>query len=251
MPSPQLPTTYDSLAPFREWFGGGTPILMYHKLGPRPPAVRLKGLYLDARLFTRQLAELQAAGYTSLDLDEIGTPATAAAPRIGISFDDGYVNVLEHGLRPLAEHGFRAIQYIVAGAIGGSNDWDAALGEAPERLMDKAQIRAWLDAGHRIGSHTLSHARLTQLSPAAAREEIAASRKRLEDLFGIAVPHFCYPYGDWNPQVRDLVAEAGYHSACTTDFGLNTVQTPQFELRRIQARYKSWGLKSLRQRLFG
>jgi peptidoglycan/xylan/chitin deacetylase (PgdA/CDA1 family) len=247
--SPKLPVTYASLAPFRQWFGGGVPILTYHKLGPRPAGVRLKGLYVDAPLFDRQLAELRAAGFAGLDWDRLdGAPPAGGAGRVGISFDDGYVNVLEHGLTPLAQHGYRAIQYIVAGAIGGRNDWDIAQGEAPERLMDRAQIRAWLDAGHRIGSHTLSHARLTQLDPAAAREEIGASRRQLEDLFGVAVEHFCYPYGDWNARVRDLVVEAGYRSACTTDFGINTAQTPPFELRRIQARYRSRGLRAIRQR---
>lgn len=252
MPKANPPVYYDSLPPFREWFAGGVPILMYHKLGPRPPGVRLKGLYVDTRLFDRQLAELRAAGYSGLDLERLAGAEHPALPgQIGISFDDGYVNVLEHGLRPLAEHGFRAIQYVVAGAIGGGNDWDVALGEAPERLMDRAQLRAWLDAGHWIGSHTLSHARLTQLAPAAAREEIGASRKKLEDLFGIPVHHFCYPYGDWNARVRDLVAEAGYRTACTTDFGLNTRDTPPLELRRIQARYRSRSLKSWWRQWFG
>ena len=50
--------------------------------------------------------------------------------------------------------------------------------------------------------------------------------------------------------MRDLVIEAGYRSATTTEFGLNQAATPPFELRRIMARYQSWGLKGLRQRLF-
>lgn len=247
---PKLPHTYDRLAPFRDWFGGGLPILMYHKLGPRPPGVRLKGLYVSQRLFARQLAELRAAGYAALDFDRLDQ-AVAQPRTIGITFDDGYVNVLEQALAPLAEQGFSAMQYVVADAIGGRNDWDLALGEAPERLMDLAQLRAWLAAGHRIGSHGLSHARLTELPAAAAREEIVASRKKLEDWFGVPVLHFCYPYGAWNPRVRDLVAAAGYRSACTTAFGLNIAATPPLELSRIQARHRSWGLKALRQRLLG
>ena len=33
---------------------------------------------------------------------------------------------------------------------------------------------------------------------------------------GKPIAHFCYPYGDWNEPVRDLVMEAGYLTACTT-----------------------------------
>lgn len=247
----QLPSTYASLKPFREYFGGGLPMLMYHKLGPRPPGVRLKGLYIGEKLFAQQLAELRQAGYRACDFDALAGGVSVESGRIGISFDDGYVNVLKYGLGPLQEHGFQALQYIVADNIGGGNDWDLPAGEAYEPLMDQAQIREWLAAGHLIGSHTLSHAKLPELSVEQAREEIGASKKKLEDLFGVPILHFCYPYGFWNERVRDLVIEAGYRTATTTQFGLNDTATSPFELRRIMARYQSWGLRSLRQRLFG
>jgi hypothetical protein len=60
----------------------------------------------------------------------------------------------------------------------------------------------------------------------------------------VAVEHFCYPYGDWNPQVRDLVCEIGYRAACTTDFGVNSAGVSRFELKRITARYRSRSLKT-------
>jgi len=247
----QLPSTYAALAPFRDYFRGGLPVLMYHKLGPRPPGVRLKGLYVGEKLFARQLAELRQAGYDACDFDALAAGAPAPNLRVGISFDDGYVNVLRYGLEPLAQHGFQALQYIVADNIGGGNDWDLPAGEAYEPLMDRAQIGEWLAAGHLIGSHTRSHARLPELSPQQAREEIFSSKKKLEDLFGLPILHFCYPYGLWDARVRDLVIEAGYRTATTTQFGLNDVATSPFELRRIMARYPSWGLRGLRQRLFG
>ena len=169
--------------------------------------------------------------------------------RIVITFDDGYVNVLRYGLEPLASTGFKAIQFLVADLLGKCNEWDVPLGEAPEPMMDAAQVRDWLGAGHEIGSHTLTHPWLTRLSVAAAREEIAASRKKLEDLFGRPIHHFCYPYGDWNEAVRELVAGAGYKTACTTDFGVNTVADSAFALMRFTARYPSRNLKAIWSRL--
>ena len=103
--------------------------------------------------------------------------------------------------------------------------------------------------GTRIGSHTLTHPFLTRISLARAREEIGASKKKLEDRFGQPVRHFCYPYGDWSPAVRDLVSAAGYETACTTGFGVNTSATPRFALRRILARYQSISFKALKARL--
>lgn len=247
--SPHRFGPYSSLQPFEKLFQTGLPILLYHKLGPRPRGARLKGLYVSQELFARQLAELRAAGFRTAALPGRAHPAAGAPRRIVLTFDDGCANVLQFGLRLLAEHQFHAIQFLVAGRLGGANDWDTAQGEVPVPLMDKAQVREWLAAGHRIGSHTVNHPWLTRLDPARAREEIAASKKMLEDTFGLAIEHFCYPYGDWNARVRDLVAEAGYLTACTTEPGINLPDTDRFALRRFTARYPSRNLKAFWARL--
>jgi peptidoglycan/xylan/chitin deacetylase (PgdA/CDA1 family) len=239
--SAELPDYYSELAPFRSVFDNGNPILTYHKLGPRPTRVRLKGLYLGRELFGRQLAELREAGFQK------GSLATWASTepdkRLIITFDDGYVNVLRYGLEALAAVKFTAIQFLPANLLGKCNEWDVGLGEAPEPIMDVSQVREWISAGHEIGSHSLSHPYLTQIPPDQAREEINASRKKLEDLFGRPIAHFCYPYGDWNGTVRDLVKEAGYSTACTTNTGLNTPADSPFALKRFTARYPSRNLK--------
>lgn len=243
--SSSLPEYYSGLGPFRSWFGAGVPILMYHKLGPRPRGARLKGLTVGAPLFERQLAELRAAGFQSALPGNLRLGADNASRQIVITFDDGFQNVLEYGLEPLAAHGFQAIQFLVADALGKTNAWDAPLGEVQEPIMDAPAVRDWLKAGHQIGAHSLSHPYLTRLETARAREEIVSSKSKLEDLFGLPIRHFCYPYGDWNASVHDLVCEAGYETACTTDWGLNTAATDRLALKRIMGRYPSRGLRAM------
>jgi peptidoglycan/xylan/chitin deacetylase (PgdA/CDA1 family) len=240
--STKLPAYYSELVPFRALFQAGTPILTYHKIGPRPRRARLKGLYLSSRLFERQLQELKNARFVSGSLTNWNSRTD---PGVIVTFDDGYVNVLQYGLGPLAKTGFHAIQFLPADFLGKSNTWDTALGEVSEPIMDANQVRDWIAAGNDIGSHSLSHPYLTRISPAQAQEEVTASRKKLEDLFGRKIEHFCYPYGDWNPAVRDLVQQAGYHSACTTDPGMNDPNDSSFSLKRFTARYPSRNLKSL------
>jgi peptidoglycan/xylan/chitin deacetylase (PgdA/CDA1 family) len=243
-----VPAYYTALGPFRGLFETGKPCLMYHKLGPRPGGVRLKGLYVGKRLFERQLAELRAAGYSTVGMGELAGKNGNVEKGIALTFDDGFENVLRHGLAPLAKNGFQAIEYLVANRLGGANDWDLPDGEVQERLMDAAQVRDWLAAGHEIGSHSLTHPHLSRLAPKAAKEEIFASKKKLEDLFSIPIRHFCHPYGDWNAAVLDLVVEADYETACTTAFGVNGAGTSPFELRRITSRHRSINLKSLREK---
>jgi peptidoglycan/xylan/chitin deacetylase (PgdA/CDA1 family) len=171
--------------------------------------------------------------------DTNGSATNPDALRVALTFDDGFRNVHEHGLPILARHGFQAIEYLVADLLGGTNTWEQAEGEAPEVLMDESRVREWLAAGHWIGSHTRTHPWLTRLSLEQAREEVGGSKRQLEDRFGVAIEHFCYPYGDWNVSVRDLVIEAGYRTACTVEPGVNTPATSAYELRRFTVRYPS------------
>ena len=243
---------YHSLRPLAALFETGLPVLTYHKLGPRPGGTRLKGLYLSQRLFARQMAELREAGFVSSKLSVLSNSGSARSVpnrRVVITFDDGLRNVLEFGVPLLKQHKFSAIQFLVAGKIGGQNDWEIADGEVPESLMNEAQVREWLAAGNEIGSHTLTHPWLTRLPQAQAREEISASRRLLEDRFGVPIEHFCYPYGDWNESIRDLVAAAGYKTACTTQPGINTPNDSPFALKRFTARYPSRNLKAIWRRL--
>jgi peptidoglycan/xylan/chitin deacetylase (PgdA/CDA1 family) len=245
---PQPLPTYSSLAPFRRWFRHGTPVLMFHKLGPRPPGVRLKGLYVSEALFDRQLRELSEAGYTAPAYDEVVNSAPGGK-RIFLTFDDGFENALKHGLSPMVNRKFRAIQFLVADRLGRENDWETSEGEAPEKLMDISQVNEWLAAGHEIGAHTLTHPRLTRVSEAQAREEIGASKRKLEDLFGRPVRHFCYPYGDHDERVEELVEKAGYSSACLSSGGLVVTGADPFRLNRIMARYASRSPGSLLRQL--
>lgn len=249
-----VPAQFHTLGPFLDFFQTGVPILMYHKIGRRPYRVRLKGLYVRKERFALQLDELHQAGFKSCqpaDANAKGAAKGEPDRRVVFTFDDGFRNVFENALKPLAEKKFRAIQFLVSNCIGKKNEWDLRDGEAEEPLMDSVQIREWLAAGHRIGSHSVTHPRLTRLSLRDAQEEILASKKKLEDTFGVPVEDFCYPYGDWNEAVRDLVLEAGYRTACTTEFGVNQPATSAVELRRITVRHPTRSLKTLSARLMG
>ena len=64
---------------------------------------------------------------------------------ITLTFDDGFRNVLDHGLQPLAECGYRAIQFLLPDLLGRFNEWEQVEGEWKEVPRD-AQERA-VDSG--------------------------------------------------------------------------------------------------------
>ena len=95
------PSYYTRLPPFAALFATGVPMLMYHKLGPRPRGVRLKGLYVGCGLFARQLAELRAAGFVTPPL--AAPPGEAGNPgrRLALTFDYAADLVTTFGLESL------------------------------------------------------------------------------------------------------------------------------------------------------
>lgn len=111
-------------------------------------------------------------------------------------------------------------------AAGGaaSPPWDG--------FMSWEQLRELSDAGHEIGSHSMSHALLTQCDEAALAHEVQTSRDILRDRLNATVDSFCYPNGDANAQVVAAVKRAGYTQAVTTGWGLNGALAEPLALRR-------------------
>lgn len=66
-----------------------------------------------------------------------------------------------------------------------------------------------------IGSHTKSHVLLANETADDVREEVAGSRRDLEQHLGVDIRHFAYPDGSFNEQTIEAVAAAGYHTAHT------------------------------------
>lgn len=211
----------------------GTAILTYHKIGTPPNKTRDPFLYTETQKFDNQLTGLRDLGLRVARLGEVLSSTEDVARKFVITFDDGFRNVFDLGLEILSRHRIPAVQFIVSGFVGKQNAWDITKGDTPERLMDATQIKEWLAAGHEIGSHSATHRNLKALTSAEAKEEVFASKKSLEDTFGVPIRHFSYPFGGWTPQVREHVIDAGYETACGVEFGVNDTGIDRFGLRRI------------------
>jgi peptidoglycan/xylan/chitin deacetylase (PgdA/CDA1 family) len=215
-------------------------ILMYHQIGryPRPDAHRALFCHIDR--FRSQLGYLKATGFKVLSLAEAHQCLFEGKPlpkrSVVITVDDGYDDFREHAWPALREHGFPATVFLVGSLLGKSAQWLTGRPELPP-LMDAAAVRQLHREGAHFGSHAMSHPRLSKLSSAEMRAEIFDSKAVLEDVLGAAVPDFCYPYGDYNTEARDLVQAAGYRTGLTCIRGAaNTAHNP-FELPRKAISY--------------
>ena len=94
-------------------------------------------------------------------------------------------------------------------------------------------VRKLLDAGWELGSHSVSHSELRTLGSARLRTEVAGSRQRIREQFGVTPRFFCYPFGHVNAEVAGAVERAGYVAATTTRAAFATPRKP-FLLPRVQ-----------------
>jgi peptidoglycan/xylan/chitin deacetylase (PgdA/CDA1 family) len=68
-----------------------------------------------------------------------------------------------------------------------------------------------------LGCHTLTHPALPERSREVQRAEITHSRFACAEMIGRMPTTFAYPFGDYDATTVNLVREAGYEAACTTD----------------------------------
>ena len=91
-------------------------------------------------------------------------------------------------------------------------------------MLEPAHLREMSEAGMTIGAHGVSHAFLPNLEEDEARDELVRGKALLEEALDRPVVHVAYPGSagierNVNDDVRRWAAEAGYHSAVTTEFG--------------------------------
>lgn len=211
------------------------PILMYHQIDVPPPrGTALRGLVVAPSSFAWQMRLLRFLGFKGLSMRDL-EPYLLGEKQgkvVGITFDDGYQNNLIYALPILKANGFTATCYGVSSMIGGTNVWDVGK-VAQKPLMSLEDWRVWDESGMDVGSHTQLHANLTELAHEAALQQVVQSKVELQQMLGIEVRHFCYPYGWFNPEHEKMVRSAGYVTATSTRRGRVQIGDNPYALKRI------------------
>lgn len=189
-------------------------IAMYHSVGDcseDPYRITVTPDRLD-----RQLTWLRRRGLRGVSMAEL-LAAPTRSDLVGLTFDDGYADFLDHALPVLRKHEFGATLFVLPGRLGGDNAWDPLGPRKP--LLTADGMRQAREAGVEIGSHGLTHIDLTKADDLRLKSEVVESRAVLEELTGAPVDGFCYPYGTIDERTVDAVREAGYAYACAIDPG--------------------------------
>ena len=192
-----------------------TPLFfMYH--GVAEVAEDPNYLCVTPARFAEQMSWLAGHGLRGVSITTLVEAMRAGRQRglVGLTFDDGYVSVLESAVPVLQRHGFGATAYIISDRLGGTNEWD----EGPSwPLLPASGVRELAAAGIEIGSHAATHPRLAGASPEQLAAEVGGSRSSLAALLGTEIRGFAYPYGSMDAAARRAVRDAGYEHACAVE----------------------------------
>lgn len=183
-----------------------SPVLMFHEIVAAGDSPARQGAsyarYVTAEdRFRQQLQVIRDTGFHGVSLGRLlAQPGNGA---VAITFDDGCGSDLRIAAPALEELGFGATFFITVAWLGTPG------------FLAASQVRELADRGFEIGSHSLTHAYLSDLSDAELRREIIESRDRLAQITGAPIRHLSCPGGRWSARVAEVAREAGYE--CVAD----------------------------------
>lgn len=214
---------YYSLIKTRIYMPEGVRVLCYHNIkktnSSDPYTVSIEE-------FRKQMTLLSEEGYSIISLEDflkVKRSGGKCSKTVLLTFDDGYKGFHSLAYPILKKYNFPLILFLTTKFVhqGGEYlNWDEVHELYKEDLIT-------------IGAHTRSHHMLTKFSINTARREILGSKEEIENTLGIPVKAFSYPYGAYNSFLRNLVKSLGFRVAFTDRFGINSVTTDPFALRRI------------------
>jgi peptidoglycan/xylan/chitin deacetylase (PgdA/CDA1 family) len=168
--------------------------------------------------------------------------------RVHVTFDDAFRSI-ESVLPQLSDLGVPVTVFVCSGYAdrGGapllvpeleSDDPDDLAGL---QTMSWEELRGLEADGVTIGSHTITHAHLTQLGDDELSGELSGSKERIEEELRRPCPLLAYPYGEHDARVRAAAKKAGYERA----FGLQEPRGDPFASPRVDLYWRHTVLRTL------
>lgn len=188
------------------------PVLMYHYISV-PPAKADKyrlDLSVTPEDFEAQLKYLKESGFTTVSLadvhDHLSKGKVLPEKPIVLTFDDGHRDAYTHAFPLLKKYGMKGTFFIVTDFINYKD---------PQYLTWE-MVKEMSRAGMSIESHSRTHKDMRKRNNAFLVWEILGPIEQIEAYTGKKPFFFCYPGGQYDQAVIDVLRSAGTLSAVTT-----------------------------------
>lgn len=162
--------------------------------------------------------------------------------RCCVTFDDAFDSVRRNALPICRELGMPFSIYAVTGNLGANPRWAMPPGhcDANEPIMTGAQLRSLPEGLVTIGSHTVTHRPLAELSHGEIATELVDSKRELESVLGRPVRELSVPYGSFREDVLVEAARAGYEHVLTCEPDVLTLPQTDARVGRFKVTPDDW-----------
>jgi peptidoglycan/xylan/chitin deacetylase (PgdA/CDA1 family) len=220
------------------------------RLGGKSPEALCVVLYyhsvpLESRnKFARQMDTL--VRWTNPIAADSRAPLSPGTLYSAVTFDDGFESFLENALPELERREIPSTVFVVTGSLGRSTDWAGY----PEKIMSRDQLLQLPSRLVTIGSHTVTHPVLPNVSEEVAKCELAESREQLEESLQRRITLFSFPYGAFNEALVKCCKAVGYERVFTTLAFPAFADPRQFTTGRVCVEPTDWHIEFL-LKIFG
>ena len=193
----------------------------------------IKKLFLTGAVVTTVFT----VGATKNNTAEAAVQNATPKAKVSFTFDDGGTSNITKAAPALAQYGFTGTSYVTTGCVGKTTVPNTCAADTDIPYMTWAQVKLLQNTyGWEIGSHSVSHPLMTEITAAKLEQEVANSKKAFQAQ-GINATSFATPYGDYNQNVLAAIAKYYTNHRGFADTGYNTWPYSNYLLRvqQVQA----------------
>lgn len=198
---------------------------VYHRFGD----ARYPSTNISVKDFRKHLDYLKSNKYQVLTLGQAVDLLNSALPipekTVVLTIDDGYKSFLENGMPLLREYGYKASLFINTNQFGSGD------------FLSEEEIRKMMKEGIEIQNHSDSHAYFVNADPKelvdAFRNDLLKSQSIFLEKFGFKPNIYSYPYGEYTPEIQEVLKKEGYIAAIAQKSGVISTYGDRYALPRF------------------
>jgi len=188
-------------------------IFVYHRFGNS----KYPSTNISLENFEKHLKYLKDQKFEVLNfsdaVDYINDPKIGYHEKVVcITVDDGYKTFIQNGMPLLQKYGFTATVFINSESVGGGTymDWD--------------ELKSIHEDGIEIGNHSHSHAYFLNIPQEQRivqfKADVEKCQESIKKNLGGAPEIFAYPYGEFDPEMKEALRTMGFRAAAAQNSGV-------------------------------
>lgn len=224
---------------------GQSTVFIYHRFGES----RYPSTNIAVDIFAAHIRTLKDSGQLILPLSEIVEHLRAGrhlpAKSVAITVDDAFDSFLQEAMPIIRQYRIPVTLFVNTDGVGASG------------YLDWPQLRKLVREGVDIGNHTATHDYLLERAEGESRADwekrVRSDILKAQDAFsrelGFRPILFAYPYGEYSPELAEIVRGLGFQAAIAQQSGVISEKSDLFALPRFPMGGPFASLKSFQDKL--